>query len=338
MNRSVSVDEALRLAAEKLGYRDLKPEQGEVVKAFVEGSDVFAALPTGCGKSLCFAILPLVYDILRGHTTPTSIVVCVSPLVALMMDQKSKFSPRGLVTEFVGGCSHDTEASKSVYSGNCQLVYMTPEALFTSSVWWEMFRTKVYQHNFVAVVVNEAHCVPKWYVHVHPFCFSVGLLVLLKPFRGLTFRKAFERIGEVRSVIPKHVHLMALTATAAKDTRRSILQKLNMADTKIINISPEKGNIFWYVISRQLKSLLIRWQLCLLVKDNMHQSCLYFAENMMIVIDFTAVLKLHLVKVSQFLPMPPTCHSSGSLTCTHAALRQLSKSTLSVNLSKKKGN
>ena len=130
---SVPVDEALRLAAEKLGFRDVKPEQREVVKAFIEGSDVFAALPTGCGKSLCFAILPVVYDILRGHSTPKSIVLCISPLVALMTDQKAKFSPRGLATEFVGGCSQDPEAYHLVLSGSCQLVYMTPEALFMSS-------------------------------------------------------------------------------------------------------------------------------------------------------------------------------------------------------------
>lgn len=31
-----------------------------------------------------------------------SIVVCVSPLTSLMMDQKAKFSPKGIITEFVG--------------------------------------------------------------------------------------------------------------------------------------------------------------------------------------------------------------------------------------------
>ena len=65
--------------------------------------------------------------------------------------------------------------------------------------------------------------------------------MLLYHFRGLTFRKAFARIGEVRSIIPQHVHVMALTATATKATRRCIIQKLGMANTKVINISPEKS-------------------------------------------------------------------------------------------------
>jgi len=36
----------------------LKTEQKEAVKAFVEGNDVFVSLPTGFGKSLCFALFP----------------------------------------------------------------------------------------------------------------------------------------------------------------------------------------------------------------------------------------------------------------------------------------
>ena len=59
-----------------------------------------------------------------------------------MTDQKANFSPRGLLTEFVGG-NHDAEKPiyQSVITGNCQLVYMTAESLFLSPVWWEMFGT-----------------------------------------------------------------------------------------------------------------------------------------------------------------------------------------------------
>ena len=42
-----------RSAARELGYANIKPEQLDVVEAFVKGRDVFAVLPTGYGKSLC---------------------------------------------------------------------------------------------------------------------------------------------------------------------------------------------------------------------------------------------------------------------------------------------
>ena len=50
MSYSVNAELALSLAAEKLRHRDLKPKQ-DVVKTFLEGNDIFAARPTGCGKS-----------------------------------------------------------------------------------------------------------------------------------------------------------------------------------------------------------------------------------------------------------------------------------------------
>ena len=43
-------------AAQELGYSSMKPEQLEVVSNFVNGRDVFAILPTGFGKSLCYML------------------------------------------------------------------------------------------------------------------------------------------------------------------------------------------------------------------------------------------------------------------------------------------
>ena len=63
------LDTIIDKAAAQLGYDTVKPEQREVVNAFMRGNDVFASLPTGYGMSLCFAILPLVFDLVHlvGH-------------------------------------------------------------------------------------------------------------------------------------------------------------------------------------------------------------------------------------------------------------------------------
>ena len=159
----MNLEEALNSAARELGYERLRKEQKGVVEAFVGGHDVFAALPTGYGKSLCFALLPRLFDILRNNSEPSSIVLCISPLVSLMEDQKARFSPRGLVTEFVGGVRNEnTTTYQTVIDGKCQLIYMTPESLFGNPTWWKMLQSSVYQANLVAVVVDEAHCVQKW--------------------------------------------------------------------------------------------------------------------------------------------------------------------------------
>ena len=86
-------------AAAQLGYDTVKPEQREVVNAFVRGNDVFVSLPTGNGKSLCYAMLPLVFDLVHSWPPSTSILICVSPLVALILDQKERFTPKGLNVE-----------------------------------------------------------------------------------------------------------------------------------------------------------------------------------------------------------------------------------------------
>ena len=56
----------------------LKKEQEKVIVAFTQGHDVFVALPTGFGNSLCCCCLPYVFDKLRGFTN-ASIAVVVSP-------------------------------------------------------------------------------------------------------------------------------------------------------------------------------------------------------------------------------------------------------------------
>ena len=53
---------------------------------------MFVALPTGYGKSLCYALLPIVFDFVRGRPLNSSIVLCVSPLISLMVDQKEQYS------------------------------------------------------------------------------------------------------------------------------------------------------------------------------------------------------------------------------------------------------
>jgi len=69
-------------------------EQKEAVKAFVDGNDVFVSLPTGFGKSLCFAlILEAITALIRACTETTVRVgstqpykpACLSSIVAITL-------------------------------------------------------------------------------------------------------------------------------------------------------------------------------------------------------------------------------------------------------------
>ena len=69
-----------------LGYTKLTDEQLRTVRDVLSGLDTCVSLPTGYGKSLCYAILPWAFDELR-NTKKASIVLVVSPLVSLTTDQ-----------------------------------------------------------------------------------------------------------------------------------------------------------------------------------------------------------------------------------------------------------
>ena len=45
---------------------ELKEKQREAILAFIQGCDTFVVLPMGYGKSLIHALLPLVFDKLKG--------------------------------------------------------------------------------------------------------------------------------------------------------------------------------------------------------------------------------------------------------------------------------
>ena len=73
--------------------------------------------------------------------------------------------------------------------------------------------------------------------------------------RGDCFRREFSRLGELCSVIPENVNVMALTATATVSTRREILRVLDMQNPVIVSIPPIKDNIFFCANPRGSVSL-----------------------------------------------------------------------------------
>ena len=90
---SAELCEALAYALSCVGRQDLtlKPKQEEALLHLYDGQDVFAWFPTGYGKSLCYQLLPFMYDFKLKRTsvrrTERSVVLVLSPLVSLKVDQ-----------------------------------------------------------------------------------------------------------------------------------------------------------------------------------------------------------------------------------------------------------
>ena len=47
-------------------------------------------------------------------------------------------------------------------------------------------------------------------------------------YRGGQFRASFDQLGQVRSLVPSHVNIMALTAMAEKNTKTEVCATLGM--------------------------------------------------------------------------------------------------------------
>ena len=162
-----NIDATISRAANSLGYV-LKTEQEQSLRKFVAGNDVFVSLPTGFGKSLCYILLPCIFDLIR-EVEGKSIILVVSPLIALMQDQVATISALGITTI----CITDKETSSSavtlsVRKGEYQIIFISPEALFLSTRWRNMLSTVTYRSNLVGFIIDEAHCIKKMvWLHVN---------------------------------------------------------------------------------------------------------------------------------------------------------------------------
>ena len=75
MSTTISaIGDAVTQSATKLGF-ELKEKQREAVLGFCQGRDVFVSLPTGYGKLIIYAVLPMVFNILNGKIYVCFVIV-----------------------------------------------------------------------------------------------------------------------------------------------------------------------------------------------------------------------------------------------------------------------
>lgn len=218
-------------ALNKFKLDEFKDIQRKALKEVILGKDVFVILPTGSGKSLIFQTAPIVFDHMEG-STEESIVLVISPLVSLMRDQVNFLLSKGIKAAFLGEEQEDEQLKKNVEKGKYQVVYGSPETFLLNKRWRSMLINDVYRRKLRLLCVDEAHCISHW-----GFSTKKG---------EKAFRIWFSRINEIRSLVTK-IPMLALTATATKNTRRRITQTLEMEKAIIFTSSPNRRNIGYAV-------------------------------------------------------------------------------------------
>ncbi|RME67425.1 MAG: ATP-dependent DNA helicase RecQ, partial [Verrucomicrobia bacterium] len=123
------MDRLLRTLKDTFGYSAFRPLRREIIEASLAGRDVFALLPTGGGKSMCFQLPAQLRD---------GLTLVVSPLIALMKDQVDQLEELGVAATFLNSSLSAAESRArlaGLHRGRYRLLYAAPERLMLSG--WE---------------------------------------------------------------------------------------------------------------------------------------------------------------------------------------------------------
>jgi len=202
------------------GYNAFRPLQEDIIQSVLLKQDTLALLPTGGGKSICFQVPALAVE---------GICIVISPLIALMKDQVEQLKKRNIPA--IALYSGLTRREIDIILDNCvfnhyKFLYVSPERIQT-----EIFIERVKRMRVGLLAVDEAHCISQW---------------------GYDFRPPYLEIIKLRDILPQ-VPVIALTATATKEVKADILDKLAFRQPKVYQKSFARENLSYSAFQEEDK-------------------------------------------------------------------------------------
>jgi ATP-dependent DNA helicase RecQ len=193
------------------GYPSFRPGQLEMIERVMAGKNVLGLLATGGGKSITYQLPSL---LLPG------LVVVVSPLISLMMDQVQQLRSRRLISAAYLNSSLDPSEMKQlmreIRQGKFKLVYVSPEKLQQPAVLQVLGACGV-----SLLAVDEAHCISQW---GHDFRTDY-----------LRLPDAFAKLGDPP--------VLAVTATATQAVREEICRLFGIHPDDVVMRPLNRRNI-----------------------------------------------------------------------------------------------
>ncbi len=218
------IDDLTAPLDEVFGFHAFRPNQEEIIRAILDRRDIFAVMPTGGGKSLCYQ--------LPSHLLGGTCIV-ISPLISLMKDQVDAVRDNGIHAEYFNSSLNNLQRSavlRRLSSGELDLLYVAPERFAMGS-----FISILKGVPISLFAVDEAHCISEWGHDFRPDYLSLSLIV--------------EHFADVP--------VAAFTATATKRVQRDIIDRLALRDPHTVRASFDRPNLFYEVADKDDVNRLI---------------------------------------------------------------------------------
>ena len=200
----------LPLLKQSFGFDSFRPLQEEIIRDALADRDVFALLPTGASKSLCFQLPALA----RPGMTDV-----VSPLISLMKDQVDALTASGVANSTLKA-NEIGARMRALRDGEYRLLYAAPERVMLPG-----FLANLKEWPISLIAIDEAHCISEW---------------------GHDFRPEYRQLAQLREVFPS-TPLMALTATATRRVQTDILKQLGLRQPRCYVASFNRPNLSYRV-------------------------------------------------------------------------------------------
>ena len=238
------------------GFQTFRPNQETIIKNILGKKDVFAVMPTGGGKSLC-------YQLPAKMMNGTAVVI--SPLISLMKDQVDAAIENGISAAFINS-SLDTQETSDVYhklkNHTLELLYIAPERFAMPG-----FRRTLETIPISLFAIDEAHCISEW---------------------GHDFRPDYMSLSGLTQTFP-HIPVTAFTATATPRVQDDIINKIGLRSPYIIRASFNRQNLF-YQVKRKAG---IEAQILEFLRDHMDEQGIIYRTTRNSVIKLTEFLVEH---------------------------------------------
>jgi ATP-dependent DNA helicase RecQ len=212
MSPVYSINTDIAAAARKLlGFASLRPGQQEAIDSLLHGRDVVLVQPSGSGKSAVYQI--------AGAVLPGATLV-VSPMIAFEKDQSdaigaSRLEPSAVVNSTLPP-GEQRQTLERIEGGEVEYVFLAPEQLRKAET-----VERLRQANISLIAIDEAHCISQW---------------------GHDFRPDYLLLGAAIQALG-HPPTLAMTATASREVRGEIVERLGLRNPRILVHGFDRPNI-----------------------------------------------------------------------------------------------